>query len=125
MGRPPILPTDQKFALVLRVLTGELTAAEAARNAGVSEQSVSNWRRQFIEGARVGLAGEGGRDTEDASRVAELTQEIATLKATIGELYIELRKYGRSTAGRGPVRGARPARSQDSSNSLFYPGTAC
>ncbi|MFB1043431.1 transposase [Streptomyces chrestomyceticus] len=105
MGRPPILPTDQKFALVLRVLTGELTAAEAARNAGVSEQSVSNWRRQFIEGARAGLAGEGGRDTEDASRVAELTQENATLKATIGELYIELRKYGRGAAGRGPVRG--------------------
>ncbi|MFH8349036.1 transposase [Streptomyces sp. NPDC018045] len=107
------------------MLNGELTAAEAARNAGVSEQSVSNWRRQFLEGARTGLAGEGGRDAEDASRIAELTQEIATLKATIGELYIELRKYGRSTAGRAPMRGGRPTRTQDSSNSLFYPGTAC
>ncbi|GGX11614.1 helix-turn-helix domain-containing protein [Streptomyces noursei] len=104
MGRPPILPTDQKFALVLRVVTGELTAAEAAREVGVSEQSVSNWRRQFIEGGRNGLAGEGGRDAETESLMAELTQENATLKATIGELYIELRKYSRGAAARPPVR---------------------
>lgn len=112
MGRPPILPTEKKFALVLRVVTGELTAAEAAREAGVSEQSVSNWRRQFIEGGRNGLAGEGGRDSGNATRIAELTKENATLKATIGELYIELRMYGRSAAGRVPLpRGAtRPGR---------------
>jgi transposase len=96
------LPADKKFALVLRVVTGELTAAEAAREAGVSEQSVSNWRRQFIEGGRNGLAGESGRDSEGASRIAELTQEIATLKVTIGELYMELRKCGRSAAARVP-----------------------
>ncbi|MGW1378239.1 transposase [Streptomyces sp. NPDC002446] len=107
MGRPPILPTDQKFALVLRVVTGELTAAEAAREAGVSEQSVSNWRRQFIEGGRDGLAGGGGRDAEVASLIADLTQENANLKATIGELYIELRKYSRSLAGRSPASRGR------------------
>ncbi|WP_244943016.1 helix-turn-helix domain-containing protein [Streptomyces inhibens] len=112
VGRPPILPTDKKFALVLRVVTGELTAAEAAREAGVSEQSVSNWRRQFIEGGRNGLAGEGGRNSENASRIAELIKENATLKATIGELYIELRKHTRSAVGRIPQpRGnTRPVR---------------
>ncbi|MEU9498627.1 helix-turn-helix domain-containing protein [Streptomyces sp. NPDC048196] len=103
MGRPPILPADKKFALVLRVVTGELTAAEAAREAGVSEQSVSNWRRQFIEGARNGLAGESGKTSENASRTAELTQEIANLKATIGELYMELRKHTRSAGVRVPM----------------------
>ncbi|MGW2410688.1 transposase [Streptomyces tubercidicus] len=103
MGRPPILPTDEKFALVLRVVSGELTAAEAAREAAVSEQSVSNWRRQFIEGGRSGLAGEGGKDSESASRIAELVKENATLKATIGEMFIELRKYGRSAIGRVPM----------------------
>lgn len=103
MGRPPILPTDKKFALVLRVVSGELTAAEAAREAAVSEQSVSNWRRQFIEGGRNGLAGEGGKGSESASRIAELIKENVTLKATIGELYIELRKYSRSAIGRVPL----------------------
>ncbi|MEU7061010.1 helix-turn-helix domain-containing protein [Streptomyces sp. NPDC046197] len=103
VGRPPILPTDKKLALILRVVSGELTAAEAAREAGVSEQSVSNWRRQFIEGGRNGLAGEGGRDSAEASLIAELTKENATLKATIGELYIELRKYGRGAPGRVPM----------------------
>ncbi|WP_078893998.1 transposase [Streptomyces sp. CT34] len=102
MGRPPILPADKKLGLLVRVMSGQLTAAEAAREAGVSEQSVSNWRRQFIEGARNGLAGESGRDSEEASRIAELTKENAMLKATIGELYMELRKYGRSTPGRVP-----------------------
>ncbi|MFG2092686.1 transposase [Streptomyces sp. NPDC048612] len=104
MGRPPILPADKKSALVLRVVTGELTAAEAAREAGVSEQSVSNWRRQFIEGGRNGLAGESGRGTENAARVAELTREIASLKATIGELYLELRNCSRSPAVRVPMQ---------------------
>ncbi|MFE1173425.1 transposase [Streptomyces sp. NPDC058773] len=102
VGRPPILPADKKFALVLRVVSGELTAAEAAREAGVSEQSVSNWRRQFIEGGRNGLAGESARASEGASRIAELNREIATLKATIGELYLELRKCSRSAAVRVP-----------------------
>ncbi|MEU0051430.1 helix-turn-helix domain-containing protein [Streptomyces sp. NPDC006184] len=102
MGRPPALPVDKKLGLVVRVMSGELTAAEAAREAGVSEQSVSNWRRQFIEGGRNGLAGEGGKDTGEASRMAELAKENAMLKATIGELYMELRKYGRSAGVRPP-----------------------
>ncbi|MFF5519102.1 transposase [Streptomyces coeruleorubidus] len=97
---------------MVRVMSGELTAAEAAREAGVSEQSVSNWRRQFIEGGRNGLAGDGGRHTEEASRIAELAKENAMLKTTIGELYMELRKYSRSTAVRPPQRreGTRPGR---------------
>ncbi|MGW7258184.1 transposase [Streptomyces sp. NPDC054834] len=112
MGRPPILPTDKKLALILRVVSRELTAGEAAREARVSEQSVSNWRRQFIEGGRNGLAGEGGRSGEDAARIAELTQENAALKKMIGELYIELRKYSRSAPGRAtlPRENNRPGR---------------
>jgi transposase len=35
---------------VLSILAGEVTVAEAARRAKVSEQSVGNWKRQFLEG---------------------------------------------------------------------------
>ncbi|WP_370420616.1 transposase [Streptomyces sp. QH1-20] len=91
MGRPPALPADEKFTLVLGVLTGEETAAEAARRAGVSEQSVWNWRRQFIEAGRLGLTGEVM--TRDAARADDMSKEISTLKTTIGELYVELRRH--------------------------------
>ncbi|MCX4538997.1 helix-turn-helix domain-containing protein [Streptomyces sp. NPDC057539] len=40
---------------MLSILAGELTVAEAARRAKVSEQSVGNWKRQFLEPGRAGV----------------------------------------------------------------------
>jgi transposase len=37
---------------VLAILAGEMTTAEAARKAKVSEQSMSNWKRLFLESGR-------------------------------------------------------------------------
>ncbi|GII99043.1 alpha/beta hydrolase [Sediminihabitans luteus] len=43
---------------------GEVTVAEAARRAKVSEQSVGNWKRAFLEAGNTGLAaGESGPST--------------------------------------------------------------
>ena len=39
MGRPPVIPVEQKTRIVLSVLAGEMTIAEAARKEKVSEQS--------------------------------------------------------------------------------------
>lgn len=50
MPRPPALPAREKTRLVLSVLAKECTVSEAARAARVSEQSIANWRRQFLEG---------------------------------------------------------------------------
>ena len=55
MARPSKRTADQKLQVVLSVLRGEATAAEAGRKAGVSEQSVHNWKRIFLESGRVGL----------------------------------------------------------------------
>ena len=49
MARPPALPAEEKTRIVLSILAGELTVAEAARRAKVSEQSVGTWKRQFLE----------------------------------------------------------------------------
>jgi transposase len=49
MPRSPAIPVEDKVRIVLSVLAGERTMAEAARRARVSEQSVSTWKRQFIE----------------------------------------------------------------------------
>ena len=51
MSRPPVFPVEDKVRIVLSVLAGETTVAEAARKAKVSEQSVGNWKRQFLEAA--------------------------------------------------------------------------
>ncbi len=37
MGRPPVIPVERKTRIVLSVLAGEVTIAEAARREKVSE----------------------------------------------------------------------------------------
>ena len=43
---------EEKLRMVLSVLRGELSAAVAGRRAGVSEQTVHNWKKAFLEGGR-------------------------------------------------------------------------
>jgi hypothetical protein len=42
MVRPPALPPEKKVRIVLSILAGEMTVAEAARRAKVSEQSIGS-----------------------------------------------------------------------------------
>lgn len=75
-------------------ITGEMTVAQAARRARVSEQSVGTWKRQFIENGRAGLVAKNSRTP---SREAQLEAEIEELKtALVGEAHVELRVCGRS-----------------------------
>ncbi len=39
MARPPVFPVEDKFRIVLSVISGEMTVAEAARRGKVTEQS--------------------------------------------------------------------------------------
>src|SRR4028119_1913565 len=67
MARPPVFPVEEKVRIVLSILAGEVTVAEAARRAKVSEQSVGNWKRQFLEAGKTGLvAGKSGASTREA-----------------------------------------------------------
>ncbi|MGF3054474.1 transposase, partial [Microbacterium sp. YY-03] len=50
MSRPPTIPAEKKLRIVLSVLQGEISIAEAARREKVSEQAIGNWKRQFLEG---------------------------------------------------------------------------
>jgi transposase-like protein len=56
MPRPAVISFEDRFRLVLAVFSGEMTVAEAARRSKVSEQSIGNWKRQFLEGGKQGLA---------------------------------------------------------------------
>lgn len=107
MGRPPVFPVEQKLRIVLSVLAGEMSVAEAARRNKVSENSVSRWKQQFIEGGKAGLV-EGGRAGFDNPRERALLAEIEELKAALGEAAVELRVWKRSAQYRlAPSRTSR------------------
>ncbi len=105
MARPAVLPVEEKVRVVLAVLAGELTTAAAARQAKVSEQSISNWKRQFIETGRAGLAVGSGKPT---SRELQLEAEVADLTTALGEAAVELRVWKKSAEHRlGPSKTSR------------------
>ena len=52
-----------------------------------SEQSISTWKRQFLEGGKSGLA-ESGRQRSNQHERA-LLEEIEELKAALGEAHVE------------------------------------
>jgi transposase len=105
MARPPVFPVEEKVRIVPSILAGEITVAEAARRAKVSEHSVGNWKRQFLEAGKTGLAtGKAGPSTREQQLEAEVTE----LTQALGEAAVELRVWKRSTEGRlGPSRTSR------------------
>jgi transposase len=90
MAKPSKKTPDQKLQIVMSVLRGELSAPEAGRRAGVSEQSVHNWKRIFLESGRAGLA--RGVQRRNARELA-LEAENEELKAALGEAHVELRVW--------------------------------
>lgn len=106
MSRPPVFPVEDKVRIVLSVLAGEVTVAEAARQAKVSEQSVGNWKRQFLEAGKLGLA--AGGSSRPSSREEQLAAEVADLTTALGEAHVELRVWKKSAEGRlAPSRTSR------------------
>ena len=105
MGRPPTIPAEAKIRIVLSVLAGELTIAEAARREKVSEQSIGRWKADFLEAGKTGLvAGKSGPST----REQQLEAEVADLTQALGEAAVELRVWKKSAESRlGPSRTSR------------------
>lgn len=66
MGRPPSIPAGKKIRIVLGVLAGEVSMAEAARKEKVSEQSIGRWRADFLKAGKTVLAtGRPGPSTRE------------------------------------------------------------
>jgi transposase len=105
MGRPPLIPPEKKTRIVLAILAGEMSMAEAARKEKVSEQSIGRWKAEFIEAGRTALvAGRSG----PSSREEQLEAEVVELTQALGEAHVELRVWKKSAEGRlGPSRTSR------------------
>lgn len=97
MARTSGISSERKLQVVMSVLKGELSAAEAGRRVGVSEQAVGNWKRAFLEAGAAGI--EQGKRSSTSQREAALEAEVEELKTALGETVAELRvvKKGRST----------------------------
>ena len=106
MSRPPVFPVEDKTRIVLSVLAGEMTVAEAARRNKVSETSVTKWKQQFLESGRAGLA--AGGSPRPFSREEALQAEVEELTTALGEAHVEPRVWKRSAQGRlAPSRTSR------------------
>ena len=105
MGRPPQIPVEKKTRIVMSVLAGEMTIAEAARKEKISEQSIGRWKADFLEAGKTALAaGRSGPST----REQQLETEVADLTQALGEAAVELRVWKKSAEGRlGPSRTSR------------------
>lgn len=87
MGRKSEVPADKRVELVLALLRKEEPAAQVARRAGVSEQTVYRWRDEFISGGKAQLAGKSS-DAVASKELAKLQREIESREQVIGELTI-------------------------------------
>ena len=95
---------EEKLRVVLSVSRGELSVAAAGRRAGVSEQTVHNWEKAFLEGGRARLA-LGAR--RRSAREAELEAECEELKAALGEERVQLRVWKKGAECLPPSRASR------------------
>ena len=81
------------------VLRGEVSAAEAARRAGVAGQAVHSWKRAFLDAGREGLAGARRRRS---SREMGLEAENEEFEAALGEARVQLRVWKKGGGASDP-----------------------
>ncbi|MBA3309118.1 MAG: transposase [Nocardioidaceae bacterium] len=96
MARPPTRAAEDKVRIVLAVLRGEMTIAEAARREAVSQTSIANWRDQFLDGGQQAVA--AGGPTKPTTREQHLAAECEQLAAALGEAHMELRLWRKGGA---------------------------
>ncbi|HTA96908.1 MAG TPA: helix-turn-helix domain-containing protein [Solirubrobacteraceae bacterium] len=97
MARPSKFTSQKKQQIVVAVMRGELSIAEAARRFAASEGSIAKWRDLFVDGTRRGPSG----------REARLEQEVSDLTHALGEAHVELRALRRGGASDFAARSLR------------------
>ena len=74
----------KKTALVLSVLKGETSAAEAARKHGLTIAQVEDWKARFLSGAENALR------SRPRNEEGQKDDEIKRLKRKIGDLVMDI-----------------------------------
>ena len=84
----------RRSALVLGIIKGETSTAEAARKHGLTVAEVERWKEAFLAGAENALRSRP-RD-EDALK----DEQIATLRRKLGELVLDIDILKEANKGR-------------------------
>lgn len=106
------IPAEEKTRLVLAVLAGEMTGAEAARRCGVASTQVTKWKHQFLEAGALRMeevpSGPAGRAGTPEQR--RLRRENEELKLALAEATVQLRIWqrGAAWADQVPSRTSKP-----------------
>ena len=74
----------RRSALVLEILRGDVSVAEAARKYGLTVAEIEDWRERFLSGAENALR------SRPLDEDAQKEREIKRLKQKVGELVMEV-----------------------------------
>lgn len=77
-----IFKPEFKARVVLQLLTGVKSAAQLCREHSLSDQLLSNWKKQFLDNARAAFATTGATSAEQ--------ERISELERLVGRLTLEL-----------------------------------
>ena len=99
-----------KSQLVLKVISGEQSAAELCRQHQIKPQLLSDWKATFLANAATVFQSDG-RLLEAELRIAEMERQIATLsrrKAALGPTYSKIKRatglFKSEIAGRALIK---------------------
>lgn len=87
MSKRIVLSATERGELVLRLLREEATAEQLAREVGISETILNQWRDDFL---KAGLSSLDSRKRTD-SELRRLEREITQRDQLIGEMSVALR----------------------------------
>jgi transposase len=88
MATKSMMKSEERVELVLRLLRREGPAAQIARRAGISEQTLYRWRDEFIAVGKSGLGRGGNGAHELARQIERLERALAERDRIIGELTV-------------------------------------
>lgn len=111
-GKRTEVSAAQKTQIVLSLLAGELTPAQAARRYGVSTRTVLNWRQRFVQAGQSGLVAlpPGPGKAQGSPTERRLRLETEQLKLALAEATVQLRIWqkGAELVDRVPSKTSRP-----------------
>jgi transposase len=94
--------SEQKIAIVLEGLRGEISVNELCRREGISPANYYKWSKSFLEAGRNGLALDTKRNAT-SEEVLALRRENEDLKRAVGDLILEVTRLKKNLGllGRG------------------------
>ena len=78
----------RRVALVLELLRGDISVAEAGRKHGLTVAEIEQWKERFAQGAPAGA--EHALRSKPLDEEAQQDQEIKRLKQNVGALVMDL-----------------------------------